>query len=168
MKNDVQIGSYQVNMCAILKIGAWLEYLKEQGVYDNTRIIIVSDHGRWLYHNDMYALDGTDDYETDIESYYPLLMIKDFDSHGFTVDEQFMTNADVPVYAFDGIVENPVNPFTGNPITNEAKEGPQKILGSHNPDVILNSGNTFIDGLWLSVEGDMRDKNNWTIIEDNR
>ena len=48
MNNDVQIGSYQVNMCAILKIGAWLEYLKEQGVYDNTRIIIVSDHGKWV------------------------------------------------------------------------------------------------------------------------
>ena len=168
MNNDVQIGSYQVNMCAMLRIGEWLDYLKEQGVYDNTRIIIVSDHGKWLYHNDMFDLDGSGDDETDIESYYPLLMVKDFNSHGFTTNEQFMTNGDVPVYALDGIVENPVNPFTGNPITNDAKEGPQKILGSHNPDVITNNGTTFIDGIWFSVEGDMRDKNNWKILEDNR
>ncbi len=168
MENDVQIGSYQVNMCAILQIGYWLDYLKEQGVYDNTRIIIVSDHGKWLYHNDMFALDGTDDYETDIESYYPLLMMKDFDAHGFSVNEEFMTNADVPTYAFDGIIKNPVNPFTGKEINNDAKEGPQKILGAHNPDIIINSGNVFMDGLWLSVEGDMRDKNNWKILEDNR
>jgi phosphoglycerol transferase MdoB-like AlkP superfamily enzyme len=168
MENDVQIGSYQVNMCALLKIGAWLEYLKEQGVYDNTRIIIVSDHGKWVYHNDMFDLDGSGDYETDIESYYPLLMIKDFDSHGFTVDEQFMTNADVPTYALDGILENPVNPFTGKAITNDAKEGPQKILGSHYPDVITNNGTVFIDGIWYSVEDDMRDKNNWKLLEDNR
>ena len=168
MENDVQIGSYQVNMCALLQIGYWLDYLKEQGVYDNTRIIIVSDHGKWLYHNDMFALDNTDDYETDIESYYPLLMIKDFDAHGFSVNEDFMTNADVPTYAFEGIIDNPVNPFTGNPINNDAKNGEQKILGAHHPDIILNSGNVFEDGLWLSVEKDMRDKNNWKIIEDNR
>ena len=116
----------------------------------------------------MFDLDGSGDDETDIESYYPLLMIKDFDSHGFTVDERFMTNADVPVYALDGIIENPVNPFTGNAITNDAKEGPQKILGSHNPDVITNNGTVFVDGIWYSVEGDMRDKNNWKLLEDNR
>ena len=169
MNNDVQIGSYQVNMCAILQIGYWLDYLKEQGVYDNTRIIIVSDHGKWLYHNDMFALDNTEDYETDIESYYPLLMMKDFDSHGFYTDEEFMTNADVPTYAFEGIIDNPVNPFTGRQINNEAKHsGPQKILGAHHPDVIENSGTVFMDGLWLSVEEDMRDKSNWKILEDNR
>jgi len=169
MSNDVQYGSYQVNMAAILQIGKWLDYLKEQGVYDNTRIIIVSDHGRWLAHNEMYLLDDSGDYESDIESYYPLLMIKDFDSHGFTVDEQFMTNADVPTYAFDRIIEDPVNPFTLKPINNDEKYAhPQMILSSHNPDVTINNKTTFIDGVWLSVEKDMRDKNNWKIVEDNR
>ena len=169
MSNDVQYGEYQVNMCALLLLGKWLDYLKEEGVYDNTRIIIVSDHGLWTYHNEKFELDGSRDMEMDIESYYPLLMIKDFDSHGFTVDEQFMTNADVPTYTFDGLIENPVNPFTGKAINNDEKYAhPQEVLGAHFPDVDDNNGTTFIDGVWFAVEDDMRDKNNWTLLRDNR
>ena len=33
----------------------------------------------------------------------------------------FMTNADVPTLALEGIVENPINPFTGNPVNSEPK-----------------------------------------------
>ena len=169
MENDIQYGSYQCNMAAILRIGEWLDYLKEEGVYDNTRIILVSDHGRWLEHNEMYLFDDSGEPESDIESFYPLLMIKDFDSHGFSVNEEFMTNADVPTYAMQGLIDNPVNPFTLKEITNEDKfTKPQHVIGAHYPDVIINNGNTFMDGIWLEVEDDMRDKNNWKVYKDNR
>ncbi|MDR2392812.1 MAG: YidC/Oxa1 family membrane protein insertase, partial [Treponema sp.] len=36
---------YHVNSAFYLKFAEWLQELKENGVYDNTRIIIVSDHG---------------------------------------------------------------------------------------------------------------------------
>jgi arylsulfatase A-like enzyme len=39
---------YHSNMATMLRVGEWMDYLKEQGVYDNTRIIIVADHGRKL------------------------------------------------------------------------------------------------------------------------
>lgn len=32
-------------MAAMLRLGEWFDYLREEGVYDNTRIILVSDHG---------------------------------------------------------------------------------------------------------------------------
>ena len=169
MSNDVHYGEYQVNMCALLLLGKWLDYLKEEGVYDNTRIIIVSDHGLWTYHNEKFELDKSHDQEMDIESYYPLLMIKDFNSHGFSVDEQFMTNADVPYYTLEGLIENPVNPFTGKSINIDEKYAhPQEILGAHFPDVDENNGTVFIDGIWFAVENDMRDKKNWKILKDNR
>ena len=171
MTTDVHYSEYQCNMAAILKIGAWLDYLKEQGVYDNTRIIIVADHGRPVQQNDIYQLGNLEDADPflDIENYYPLLLVKDFNAKGFTTDEQFMTNADTPTLAFEGLIDNPVNPFTGKPINNDEKYAhPQKILGAFAPDIEENNGYKFVDGVWFEVEGDMRDKNNWKIIEDNR
>ena len=43
MTTNEQVTHYQVNMAAFLKLGEWFDYLRENGVYDNTRIIIVSD-----------------------------------------------------------------------------------------------------------------------------
>lgn len=160
---------YQCNMSSILAIGRWLDYLKEEEVYDNTRIIITSDHGRAFHLNDAYYLDnGTDEF-MDIEAYYPILFIKDFDAHEFNVSDEFMTNADVPTYAMDGLIDNPINPFTGNPINNSQKYShPQYVLGSPKWVVGENNGTEFLPGLWLSVEKDMRDKENWKIIKDER
>ncbi len=171
MDSDKHYVHYQTNMAVMLRVGEWLDYLKKEGVYDNTRIIIVADHGRWLGHNDMFYInDNSEDKYLDLEAYYPLLMIKDFDAHGFTTDEQFMTNADVPTYAMQGLIDNPVNPFTGKLINNDEKYAhPQIITASEIPDIEKNNGTTFLnDGYLLSVEKDMRDKNNWKIIEDFR
>ena len=44
------------------------------------------------------------------------MMVKDFGAEGFSVSNQFITNAETPAIALDGIVNDPVNPFTGNPI----------------------------------------------------
>ncbi|GHU48241.1 membrane protein [Spirochaetia bacterium] len=46
--NDSELahdGHYHVNMASLLMTGRWLATLKENAVYDNTRIIIVADHG---------------------------------------------------------------------------------------------------------------------------
>jgi YidC/Oxa1 family membrane protein insertase len=39
---------YHVNAAAYLLLARWFEFLRENGVYDNTRIIIVSDHDEYL------------------------------------------------------------------------------------------------------------------------
>ena len=122
-----QMEHYHANMSAFLRLGRWLDYLRENGLYDNTRIIIVSDHGRsmGLAH---IIMDGTgEDYlpaddKKDPMLYNPVLLVKDFGSAAFTTDNAFMTNADVPAIAFSGLIEDPVNPFTGNRITSDAKE----------------------------------------------
>ena len=98
-----------------------------------------------------------------------MLLVKDFNSKGFTVDEQFMTNADTPTLAMEGLIDNPVNPFTGKAINNDEKFAhPQKVLGAFAPDIETNNGTKYIEEIWFSVEKDMRDKNNWTVIEDLR
>lgn len=151
---------YQINMCALLRIGEWLDYLKEQGVYDNTRIIIVADHGYPMAQfQDMLLSNGLD-----VERFNPLLMVKDFNAHGFKTDDSFMTNADVPTLAMEGVIHNPVNPNTGNPVNMDAKKDDQYITTSEKWSTTINHGYKFdtTDGYWYAVKpGSIFDVNNW-------
>ena len=154
---------YQVNMATMLQLGKWFDYLRENGVWDNTRIILAADHGRYLYHLDSLILDDN----TDLERFYPLLMVKDFGSTEFTTSSEFMTNADVPAIATQGLLENPVNPFTGNRISSDAKQGPLYVLDSQIWNTNENNGNTYLPGRWFLVKDSMLDKNNWTVVAEN-
>ena len=159
IENENQMGHYHANMAAILQLGKWFEYLKQNDVYDNTRIILVSDHGSYVQlSEDMLLSDGVN-----ALAYNPLLMVKDFESHGkLKTDRTFMTNADVPIIAMADLIMNPVNPYSGKSITSEEKYShPQKITTSHDSDVSKNNGNTYLPGRWFSVEKDLFDLNNW-------
>ena len=48
VKEPLHMQHYHVNMAAMLQLAAWFDSLRENGVYDNTRIIIAADHGRNL------------------------------------------------------------------------------------------------------------------------
>ena len=162
-----QMTQYHVNMAALLRLGEWLEELKESGVYDNTRIILVSDHGFNTHQLEKLLIPGAPTEDDDLTYYYPLLMVKDFDAHGFTVSEEFMTNADVPTLAMAEVIENPVNPFSGKPINNSEKYAhDQFVTFCHVWDVGLNNGTTFLPSAWASVSKDMRDLKNWTFYEE--
>ena len=165
VESEGQLANYQVNMAAMLKLGQWFDEMRAHGAYDNTRIILVSDHGWNLYHdkND-YLPDGTN-----IESFFPILMVKDFDAEGFGFSEEFMTTADVPTLAMDGIIENPVNPFTGNRISSDYKnEHPIYTFSSDQWDVLKNNGTQFLPGDWYRVDNhNARDTANWVKVGTN-
>ena len=122
MENYLQASHYHVNMATFIKFGEWFDYLRANGVYDNTRIILVGDHGRDLGQFDITCNNR------DMELFMPLLLVKDFNAKGFTVNEDFMTNGDTPALATAGIIKDPVNPFTGKPINSDGKSGPQTVL----------------------------------------
>ena len=158
---------YHANMTAFLRLADWLDHLREQGVYDNTRIILVSDHGRDTEQLD--ALIQTDDSGTvvDMESYYPLLMVKDFHTKGFTSCEDFMTNADVPTLATDGVIDKPVNPFTGKDINSDEKYAHMQFISiSDAYKVEENNGCTFLPSGWVGVENSVWNPDNRVIISD--
>ena len=161
---------YQANMAMMRELCNWFDYLREQGAYDNTRIILVSDHGRNLRENPALlqtVSDGKTGEPLEIDPLMMscLLMEKDFDSQEFNVDESFMTNADTPALAMDGLIDNPVNPNTGNAITTTTKDsGPQNVFYSLDWNIATNNGNTFLPGYWLSVSGDIQDPANWSYL----
>jgi len=163
MIDSVDYQHYQVNMAGLMAVAKWLDYLKANDCYDNTRIIIVSDHGFGLSNFSDLLITGT--HQIDAEWFTPLLMVKDFGSHGELVQsEEFMTNADTPYLATKDVIENPVNPFTGKAITNDAKNGEQKILYSGEWGVDKNNGNTFKPGQWYSVKDNIWKKGNWKYL----
>lgn len=158
MDNYVQVSHYHANMAAILQLSKWFDWMKENDVYDNTRIIIVSDHGTRLYQFDYMQIDKID---FDVEWYNPLLLVKDFDAKGeISTDNSFMTNADVPTLATEGIISNPVNPFTGKTISSDRKKEPVVIIEGD-----LNEENTEVKVIpyktYLTVHDNIFDENNW-------
>ncbi len=158
-----QMSHYHCNMAAMIQLGNWFDYLRENGVYDNTRIIIVADHGRDLGLFDMQF--GDEDY-ADTMLYNPLLLVKDFDSRELTVDDRFMTNADTPVLAMKDLIADPVNPFTGVEITDAAKDAPQQYVAFTNVwNTKKNNGNTFKYITWLSVGHDVFDMKAWKVLD---
>ena len=115
--------TYYTQMAAFKLLARWFDYLREEGVWDNTRIVVVSDHG--CYWNDV-DIERDDELDAQVAGeeyngrghYHPLLLFKDFSAGGppETDTETFMTNADVPSLLLGGLVDRPVNPFTGKEI----------------------------------------------------
>ena len=163
MDTIMQIYHYHANLAAMIQLGKWFDHLRAQDLYDNTRIILVADHGYFLNQLDdmrfgKHVLD-------DAMALNPLLMVKDFDSHAFSTDASFMTNGDVPTLACRGIIPNPINPYTGKMISSEAKHaGPQRALVGTSADVQENNGNTFLPGTWYEVKDNIFDMSQWKKI----
>ena len=149
--------SYHAMMATFLLLGKWFGFLQEQGVYDNTRIVIVSDHGK--SENSQYPgniLLPNNDW---LSAYHALLLVKDFMSNGelFT-DETFMTNGDVPIIAMNELIDNPKNPFSDNPVASPKKN-----------EAVITTASVLqykiADNQWLSVHENIFDPNNWKRVE---
>ncbi|WP_277300365.1 membrane protein insertase YidC, partial [Treponema succinifaciens] len=104
------------SMVGVLKRFAdFMDFLKENNLYDNTKIVLVSDHG-------MSCDTGVFDNKTQNFPFYKenmtaSLLVKDFSNRGkLKEDYAFMTNADTPALPLKGIDGKALNPFTKNPL----------------------------------------------------
>ena len=162
------------NIAMLKRVAKWMDFLKENGCYDNTRIIIVADHGAgksgpaFDFFTEGYEIKGTG-YELDQN--HPLLMVKDFADRGnasakereFTVDDSFMTNADTPYLAFEGIIEKPVNPWTKKEITRRDEAAAYGVVAGGRYDPGKNGVYKFdLNGIKVyDVFDDMSKVSNW-------
>ena len=100
----------------------------------------------------------------------PLLLVKDFNSREpLKTDSTFMTNADVPSIALEGIADNAVNPFTGKPgnrqvSAEEKKKGVLVTVDNIFMPHHSSSKNTFTvsKDSWFRVKENIFDSDNWT------
>jgi hypothetical protein len=101
-----------------------------------------------------------------VDHFNPVLLVKDFNAKGgMKTDNSFMTNADVPSLAAKELIENPINPFTGNSITAiDQKNNPQLILiervsNRNENEIKINPHNTYY------VHDNIFNEKNWTKTE---
>ncbi len=172
VETGYRMSYYHVNMAAMIKLADWLDYLREQGVYDNTRIIIVSDHGFSLEQFDdtifgskVYSKVNAFFNPEDALAYNAMLLVKDFGSNEpFRTDYTFMTNADTPSLAFEGLIDSPVNPFTGTAMDDTSAKLADElhVFYTNTWEPELNNGYTYLPGLWCALSNqNIFDKENW-------
>jgi len=159
------IKNYPANAAALKRLGAWFEYLKQNDIYDNTRIIISADHGADINSG---SFSDSDKLPFRREIYNPILLVKDFDDNfKLKIDNTFMTNADVPSLAFKDIIKNPINPFTGNPVSSDEKHGNLFLTTSKKWMPYEHNANTFkiSSDEWYTVHTDIFNADNWQKAE---
>ncbi len=152
--------SYHVNACAILLLAKYFDALKEMGVYDNTRIIIVADHGAKIPTAPFW---GFDDPLTP-STFHPILLVKDFNSTGeVQTDMTLRTNADVPYLATESLGAPQVNPFTGNPFTRAEEYSYFDVFGGEIDQRFLDRElREFTFDTHYTVRDNIFDEANWT------
>ena len=164
------------SMVGVLKRFAdFMDFLKENNLYDNTKIVLVSDHG-------MNCDTGVFDNKTQNFPFYKenmtaSLLVKDFSNRGkLKEDYAFMTNADTPALALKGIDGKALNPFTKNPLdVNFIGGGITKndfIKMSNAPAestrIRKNARFNIKDDEWYTVKDNIFDDKNWSqyIVKD--
>jgi YidC/Oxa1 family membrane protein insertase len=154
--------AYHINAAALMRLAEWFDFLKKENAYDNTRIILVSDHGPESNFVTKTSLP------INVDQFNPLLLVKDFNALGdIKADMSFMSNADVPSLSLKGIIENPKNPFTGFPINMERKKEPLYIAASGS----IHLGDGFDAKIILDPEKDylvhdnIFDASNWQTVK---
>ncbi|MBR5401575.1 MAG: YidC/Oxa1 family membrane protein insertase [Treponema sp.] len=154
---------YHANCSALKRLGEFFDYLKQEGVYDNTRIIIVADHGAAI-NTDISPDQAKANLPFLIEAHHPLLLFKDFNDHGnLIIDNSFMTNADTPELAVEGLIENAKNPFTGNPIYQPEQKQKVFVVDNHgwSPDAHNKNTLNLDEQSWYSIHDSIFDPSNW-------
>ena len=172
--------SYHTQMAALKLLGKWMDYLKEQGIYDNTRIVITADHGGVGTEDDMEAdpdLDARISPKTHKRysgrgHYHPLFLFKDFGARGpLSKKPDFMTTADSASLLLSGLIEKPVNPYTKQEIpldTRPLKQNGVIITTSdrHRPTYHKDPCQFDIrDDEWWLVKDNIFKASSWTQVE---
>jgi hypothetical protein len=154
--------NYHVNIASFLLLAEWFRYLQENGAYNNTRIIIASDHGAGRFSN--YENNITLPNGESLETYHCLLLFKDFNGSGaLKKDYTFMSNADTSLLALDGIIPNPVNPFTGKPLTAQKEDGLFiTTIGALDSRYHAKNRYRIHQNQWLHVRDTIFDSANWS------
>lgn len=156
-KDDHSARTFYANVSSINILTDFFKFLKENNVYDNTKIIIVSDHG-WKYVNTTLFKGKKIDF---INAYNALLIYKDFNAKGeVKIETNFMTIADTPYLATKHI-PNIKNPFNNKPITNYYKTNTMHLIRLKHWAPYKQFPNRYNFDYFYSVKDNIFDINNW-------
>jgi YidC/Oxa1 family membrane protein insertase len=162
--DEFSLQNYHVNAASYILLAKWFERMKIEGVYDNTRIIIVADHDtkcvKPLISKELNSINT---------GYNPAFMIKDFDAVGnIKTDSSFMTNADVPYLASRNLISDPRNPFTHEELSPDKDNGVNILIsGSISPKTKQSYRALEPVSRFYHVQEDIFNVDNWTSFTKN-
>ena len=137
--------------------------MKENNIYDNTKIIIVSDHGDGRINTTIFK----DKNISFINTYNALLMYKDFNSKGeIKIETNFMTIADTPYLATKHI-PNIKNQFNNKLITNDYKTNKMNLTQLNTFVHTTQFKNRYDFYYYYNVKDNIFDTNNWKKFQIN-
>lgn len=163
---------YNSNVLAIKLTAKWITKIQEnQKLYDNTRIIIVSDHGRDLDSSTFFEKSSI---TKDQNFFHPVLLFKDFNESStdknYKTDYSFMTNADTLFLATKDLNFNMKNPFTEKNLIQEKQNGIKiwKSFGEeYNGDSMKERSNfTLLPENGYIVKPSIQSTKNWTSLKE--
>lgn len=155
----------QNEYCAIQALAEWFDWMKKAGVYNNSLIIIVSDHGRVAR-----AQPALPDQDTEFKDYVSpklntpfglqpnaLLLVKPYNSVGeLKVDDDQMLNSDVRK-----MIEMAINGQSGK-ISVESNRPREILWGNWRRDE--HPSDRFVKMKGARVKGNQFDSKNWETI----
>ena len=156
--NDISVRHYYANIASINLIIRFINYLKNNQIYDNTKIIVISDHGVSGVGSRLSTNQNLDF----MTGYNALLLVKDFDERGeIKINTNFMTISDMPYLSVKHI-PNVKNVFNGNIITNDRKNNVLYLVDNDGLRGFLRNTNTVNFDIVYTVKDNIFDTNNWT------
>lgn len=166
--NEYTAEHFYANYLAHEECAKFFRFLKENNCYDNSRIIIMGDHGRYsMKTRDMSFLKDFAGTGFKPEELIPLMMMKDFNSDGnLRIDNTFMTLADIPFLTVKDLDEKlQINPFTGILFKDSQLKSPAKVMisGGWQADKELEMTKFKADeNDWAFVKEDVYKPENWS------
>jgi len=166
--NEYTAEHFYANYLAHEECAKFFRFLKENNCYDNSRIIIMGDHGRYsMKTKGMSFLKDFTGTGFKPEELIPLMMMKDFNSDGnLKIDNTFMTLADIPFLTVKDLDEKlQKNPFTGILFKDSQLKNPAKIMtsGDWQADKQLEMIKFKTDeNDWAFVKDDVYKPENWS------
>ena len=159
--NKLEYDASFTSTCGVFtKFLDFFNYLKQNNCYDNTRIIIVSDHG---FDNQKTKIFNSAGFPFKKERITATLMVKDFNSKGILkFNDDFMTNADTPYITTKDIIKDAKNPFTNNSLKECNKQNRVKIAFTHGESTRNRNNTQFKIENWYTVKDNIFIDSNWT------
>ena len=165
-KFDGFLPHLSTEITAYNQFNKFLKHLKDNDVYDNTRIIITSDHGAGTEGFKNAFMNKNDAININLIQYNCTLLFKDFNSRGpLKISDEFMSNADTPYIAFNNVIVNPYNPYLNKNLSMSDKNNITEIdiyTGGKGFNASSYINDYTFDNYIISVsKGNIFDTNNW-------
>jgi YidC/Oxa1 family membrane protein insertase len=157
-----EVSPYENNLWTMKTFIKWFDWMKENDVYDNTKIIIVSDHGaHWFRYkpgididNPFTNIDSLKVHKDWMMELNPVLLVKDYNSNFlFKEDMRFMSNVDA-----SSIALNDTNLTHKDPPDNRTLPA---FISYWTKD--MDTRNKFKITRKFTVKNSIFDDNNWTV-----